>query len=278
MRRNRIVVAVLALLLVAAPLAALFSCDGETFPTMAVGNTTIDVRVLETRPERLNAMIKYGEADPFVPMLIAYPRERRIHLHTENVGRGFDVAFLSSQGAVVDVQTLPKLTAAGVTSAKPAASALLLSEGAWGTSGAGATLALPPMDPPQDLYPIEFQGKPAKLHAEVVFDGDGRSRGLMYRTAMSDDEGMVFKYASASDHHFWMKNTKIPLAIAFFNEDGRIVTIRAPMVPGDEVTKHRPTEPVQYALEVNVDWFQKNGIREGDVIVLPQDLKDLRPR
>ena len=265
-------------LIVAAPIAAFVSCDGESYPSMAVGGATIDVRVLDTRAERLDAMIKYGEADPFVPMLMAYPRERRIHLHTEQVNRGFDVVFLSPAGTVVDFQALPARTAAGITSAKPAALALLMAEGAWAASGAvvGATLTPPPMQSVEDLYPIEFQGKPARLWAEAVTDGPGRARGLMYRTALNDDEGMIFKYASASDHHFWMKNTRVPLSIAFFNEDGLIVTIRGPMLPGDEKTQHRPDAPVQYALEVNFGWFEKNGIKEGDVIVLPRAIKDMR--
>lgn len=276
----RRLIAVAAALLIAG--AAVFvACGSESYPTMSVGSASLDVRVLETRAEREDAMIKFGEAEPFVPMLMAWPRERRIHVHTEQVNRGFDVVFLSAAGAVVDVQTLPPRTKEGVTSAKPAASALLMTQGAWAQSGAavGATLALPPLEAVEDLYPITFQGKEAKLWAEAVTDGPGWTRGLMYRTAMNDDEGMVFKYSRRQVHGFWMKNTKIPLSIAFFNEDGKIVTLHKLMVPGDENSQHYSSgEAVQYALEVNAGWFEKNGIDVGDVIVLPQAIKDLRAK
>jgi uncharacterized protein len=85
---------------------------------------------------------------------------------------------------------------------------------------------------------------------------------MMHRRTMGANEGMLFVYAQPNRLCFWMRNTLIPLTIAFIADDGRIVHT-ADMKPLDE-TSHCSTEPVRYALEMNQGWFSKKGIRKGD--------------
>ena len=84
----------------------------------------------------------------------------------------------------------------------------------------------------------------------------------MYRESLNPDSGMLFVFEEASYHCFWMKNTLIPLSIAFISPNGTITDI-VDMAPLD-LTSHCPTQPALYALEMNQDWFAKQDIKVGD--------------
>jgi len=101
-----------------------------------------------------------------------------------------------------------------------------------------------------------------KLVAEVAATPDERSTGLMHRFSLKPDHGMIFVFERAEPQGFWMKNTFIPLSIAFIGSDGRIVNIDD-MAPQDEHT-HWSTGPAQYALEMRKGWFAERGIVAGD--------------
>ena len=262
--------------------AAMIGCNGKAGPTLTVGASSVEVRPLRTRAERDGALLRYGGADPYVPLLLAYPRDRIQHLHTLGVRRSFDAVFISREGTVVDARTLKRHDETGITSSKPAAYTLLLPEGGWAATGLaeGATITLPAMKAAQDLPVIRFENKKAVLHVELVLNAAQRRRGLMYRTALSDDEGMLFKYPrpETSGSGFWMKNTRIPLSIAFFNEDGRIITIHPRMEPENETKKYPPTSPAQYALEVNAGWFQRHGIGRDVRVILEASIREARAK
>jgi uncharacterized membrane protein (UPF0127 family) len=277
MRRVWIASGFVGLIAVAAVVVLLACSEDEDLPVATIGATPTKVRVLNTREQRADAMITYGEAEPYVPIILAYPRERIFHLHTERIKRGFDVVFISKAGAVVEFQTLPRASAEGITSARTAAYALMLPEGGWAASGAavGGQVTLPPITS-QDLPMVGFAGKDLKLPVELALTDEERRRGLMHRPRLGENEGMIFKYPGKSDQGFWMKNTKIPLSIAFFNDDGVIVNIHAVMTPGQEEPKFESKKPVQYALEVKAGWFEDHGIKEGDTIVLPPEIIDAR--
>ena len=81
---------------------------------------------------------------------------------------------------------------------------------------------------------------------------------------MPSDDGMLFVFESRAGHCFWMRNTKIPLSIAFIQDDGKIVNIEN-MKPMTE-DHHCPTEAVRYALEMNQGWFAKHGIKAGATV------------
>ncbi len=99
------------------------------------------------------------------------------------------------------------------------------------------------------------------IQAEVASTTATRSRGLMQRKAMAQSAGMVFLFDESALHCMWMKNTLIPLSVAFIDEQGAIVNI-ADMQPLDE-TSHCALRPVRYALEMNQGWFKKRGIAPG---------------
>jgi len=114
--------------------------------------------------------------------------------------------------------------------------------------------------------PIERDGQQITVvKAEIARTGDERSKGLMYRKNLPDGEGMLFVFERDEVLSFWMKNTYIPLSIAFIASDGRIVDIKD-MYPHDENTVVS-SRSVRYALEVPMGWFSRAGVRQGDTVI-----------
>jgi len=95
-------------------------------------------------------------------------------------------------------------------------------------------------------------------------DNMERQLGLMYRRKMCDDCGMLFKFDSVRIASIWMKNTYIPLDLAYITEQGEIVAIKQ-LTPHDLTSVPSP-KPVLYALEMNQGWFAKQDIRVGDKV------------
>ncbi len=102
------------------------------------------------------------------------------------------------------------------------------------------------------------------LTVEVVADDESRATGLMNRDHLPEDRGMLFVYPNEAVRAFWMKNTRIPLSIAFANRKGKIVTI-ADMEPFD-LTRTSSFVPAKYAVEVNRGWFDERGIEHDTMI------------
>ena len=100
-----------------------------------------------------------------------------------------------------------------------------------------------------------------KLSAEVAANDPERMQGLMNRRMMPEHKGMLFVFANVANHAMWMKNTFIPLSVAFIDSDGVITNIED-MKP-HTLDTHGATKPVRYALEMNVGWFAKRGIKAG---------------
>ena len=103
-----------------------------------------------------------------------------------------------------------------------------------------------------------------KLTAEVAASPDQRSLGLMNRFSLKPDHGMLFVFERNEPLSFWMRNTYIPLSIAFIAPDGRIVNIED-MKPQSEET-HWSRGPAMYALEMKKGWFAERGIGPGAVV------------
>jgi len=99
------------------------------------------------------------------------------------------------------------------------------------------------------------------IRAEVAADNDTRMRGLMFRKSLEPNQGMLFVFEEMNAHCMWMKNTLIPLSVAFIAADGAIVNI-ADMKPHDETT-HCALRPVPYALEMDRGWFAARGLKAG---------------
>ena len=116
----------------------------------------------------------------------------------------------------------------------------------------------------QDLLRIPLYLKDKEIWAEVARTPGERAQGLMGRKHLDKDAGMLFIFENEDHHAFWMKNTFIPLSIAFIDKEGRIVKI-VHMKPLT-LDSHPPPKPILYALEMNRGWFSANGIKEGDVV------------
>jgi len=102
------------------------------------------------------------------------------------------------------------------------------------------------------------------ITAEIASTPQSRMIGLMMRERLAPNHGMVFVFEDKSQHCFWMRNTLIPLSIAFIDDDGTIVNI-ADMAPKSEASTC-PQRPVRYALEMDQGWFAKRGVTAGKKI------------
>lgn len=104
-----------------------------------------------------------------------------------------------------------------------------------------------------------------QLNVEYANTFELRAQGLQFRTELCPDCGMLFKFEKARQASMWMKNTLIPLDVAFINNDGEIVNIEAmePLNLNSVLSKG----PVRYALEMNQGWFAKNGLKAGDKVM-----------
>jgi uncharacterized membrane protein (UPF0127 family) len=123
------------------------------------------------------------------------------------------------------------------------------------------------------LAPAEAQEGPQKLpttrltagfhliNAEVASTPEQRAIGLMHRPTMPANDGMLFVFERAGQQCFWMKNTLLPLSIAFLEDDGTIVNIEE-MKP-QTLDSHCSAKPVRFALEMNQGWFSKRAIKPG---------------
>jgi uncharacterized membrane protein (UPF0127 family) len=107
-------------------------------------------------------------------------------------------------------------------------------------------------------------GDEVVLSAEVADDAEERARGLMFRESLAEDAGMIFVYAEDTTIGFYMRDTTIPLSIAFIARDGVIIDIQD-MAPLDQ-TLHYAPGPYAYAVEVNQGWYTRNGIGVGDSV------------
>lgn len=99
------------------------------------------------------------------------------------------------------------------------------------------------------------------ITAEVAATPQSRMIGLMMRERLAPNHGMVFVFEDKSQHCFWMRNTLLPLSIAFIDDDGTIVNV-ADMAPKSDATTC-PQRPVRYALEMELGWFAKHGVTAG---------------
>ncbi|MBK9594684.1 MAG: DUF192 domain-containing protein [Rhodocyclales bacterium] len=100
-----------------------------------------------------------------------------------------------------------------------------------------------------------------RIEAEVASSNAERATGLMNRPSMPIHRGMLFVFPEAGVQCFWMKNTLIPLSIAFLDDAGRIVQI-ADMQP-QSLDNHCSVKPVRFALEMNAGWFNRRGLAAG---------------
>jgi uncharacterized protein len=116
----------------------------------------------------------------------------------------------------------------------------------------------------KDLPIVELKIKTHKLKVEVAATAQSRTIGLMNRFSLAPDSGMLFVFPQSEQLGFWMKNTFIPLSIAYVDTKGVILNI-ADMKPQDEST-HPSKGPAMFAIEMKQGWFKDKGIVAGDKV------------
>jgi uncharacterized membrane protein (UPF0127 family) len=109
---------------------------------------------------------------------------------------------------------------------------------------------------------ILVAGHPLKV--ELAIEEPQRLQGLMYRKTLGKEDGMLFIFDEPAYHSIWMKNTLIPLSVAFVDKDGVILNI-ADMEP-QTLDSHTAAGPAVYAIETNVGWFAAKKIKAGDKV------------
>lgn len=124
-----------------------------------------------------------------------------------------------------------------------------------------AFAAAPALAQQPTLPMVELGAGMHVIRAEVADNNSRRSQGLMRRTSLPPNGGMLFVFDEDAVHCMWMKNTLIPLSVAFIDERGAIVNI-ADMQPHSEQS-HCAARPARYALEMTQGWFAQRGIRAG---------------
>ncbi len=172
-------------------------------------------------------------------------------LLADGCGGGGDAAFLPAEGA-------PETTVG--------ASA----DGEVGATGAGNTISELPTRP---LVIRTSGGEEVEVVAEIADDDAERRRGLMQRTELAESAGMLFVFGAEQPLSFWMKDTLIPLSIAYIAADGRIVDIQDMEPLDDEPPSYVSAEPAKYALEVNRGFFAERGVEVGDTVEIPEEYR-----
>jgi len=124
----------------------------------------------------------------------------------------------------------------------------------------GLVIGLPGRADPLFTFPLEIRGH--TLRVEVASTESERRLGLMHRRSLGEDQGMVFTYDKPGPQAMWMRNTLIPLSVAFVGADGRILNIEDMQPLTEEV--HASKGNAAWSIEANVGWFRKRGIRPGD--------------
>jgi len=116
----------------------------------------------------------------------------------------------------------------------------------------------------QQLPLMELTAGFHRIEAEVAANNAARMQGLMNRKTMATQRGMLFVFDRDDQHCMWMRNTYLPLSVAFLDEKGRILNIED-MQPQTE-DNHCAAQPARFALEMNIGWFAQRGVRRGDRI------------
>jgi len=108
---------------------------------------------------------------------------------------------------------------------------------------------------------LELSAGMYRIEVEVAANLRDRMSGLMQRKTMAMQKGMLFVFPNAARHCMWMRNTHLPLSVAFLDERGRIINVEDMQPETDD--SHCAALPARYALEMNLGWFRERGLAPG---------------
>lgn len=268
----------LLFLTMSALLACEVACRHETMTGITLGGKTLEVAMHLTEKDRRHAVQHFPAPGETKGYVLAWPRERFCKIESEGSPIAFDIVFLDRSGAIVDLQPLKAHDEEGVVPKAPAAYALLveagLSQKLGVKTGDKATLSAEVLGAkPEELPTMRINGISAQV--ELALSEAERQHGLMFRPRMSTDDGMLFAYPDEGDRSFWMKNTMIPLDIAFFAADGTLLNVNEtpmypdPRNPGSNYATSNSKGPARFVLEMNLGWFKRKGIADNSGRVPP---------
>lgn len=239
----------------------------------------------------VNHLVKDPERryPPGAPTLCSWDRDRYLHFFSTEGDKACEVAFLDAAGKVLEVAHLPSASEKGITSKFEARHAFLFEqEGIKEVRVAtGEVCSFPPAVKAAkvDPMPVVKMGD-ATVHVETSHLLSQRMRGLMHRPRLSKDDGMLFLYPQAEERSFWMKNTLIPLDIAYFDAEGSLLNVRR-MKPAADPSKGGELKapsagPARFVLEVNYGWFDARSLIDAEgkpvkpvKLEIPDDLRRL---
>jgi uncharacterized protein len=117
--------------------------------------------------------------------------------------------------------------------------------------------------------------KDTRFNVEVMTTHEQRNRGLMFRDSLPEDQGMLFVHANEAPMAYWMKNTKIPLDILYFDENKKLVSAQENVPPcsgGDKCPPYPSESDAKYVLELNAGSMAKYKIQKGDVLIMDESI------
>jgi uncharacterized membrane protein (UPF0127 family) len=249
---------------------------GSTAAALTLGGRKLDVSLVLTEKDRRHAVPRLSAPGENHGYLLAWPRERFMKIESEGARSAFDVLFLDRAGTIVDAQPLKAFDEEGLVPKKAAAYALLVMPGLAQKLGVktGDQATLSPeitSAKPEELPTVTINGIPALV--ELALTEPERNHGLMFRPRMSAEDGMLFAYPDEFERGFWMKNTLIPLDIAFFAADGTLLNVNETPIAQDPRVGPWPTSPskgaARFVLEMHLGWFKKKGITDNSGNVAP---------
>jgi uncharacterized membrane protein (UPF0127 family) len=277
--------------------SALVACDGagRQSPTPSTGAGTVgvtlggkalDVTMILSEKDRRHALAHLDRPAESKGYLLAWPRERFMKIESDGSPVAYDVVFLDRSGAIVDLQSLKARDEEGLVPKAPAAFALLVAPGTAQKLGVktGDKLQFSPevlAAKPEELPIMTINGVPAMV--ELAITEVERQHGLMFRPRLSAEDGMLFAYPDEYERHFWMKNTMIPLDIAFFAADGTLLNVNEtpmypdPRNPGALYATSDSKGNARYVLEMNLGWFKRKGITDGSGRSTPGSKAEIPP-
>ena len=257
--------------LVLAAFAAGASCDARppaADASVRLKGETIPVRVHASQAARHGAAASLPPPGEGRGYLLSWPRPRFSKIEPSRAG-SFEIAFLDASGRILESALLDAASPEGVVPRQESVHALLLPVGTLRRLGAREGDAVDLSGAPaaaraEELPVLRIAGVPA--YVELAVAPAEKNHGLMYRPRMSADDGMLFSYAGEGPRSFWMKNTLIPLDIAFFASDGTLLNVNPtpiyddPRNPGAGYATSDSKGDAQYVLEMNLGWFKSKGL------------------